>query len=272
MSSPTDQQSEATLYVGTFLSVVHEDDLREYFEGIGRIVNVKVMKTTSGKSYAFVTFESRKVAEELLRSEHYILGQRVTVDWAAFGKKVSSPGGTAKIYIAGLPKEASEDDLKGYFKQFGPVLDVKVVNSKSIGFVTFASAEVVEELLKEEHQILGQHVEVKWSIRQDRPSSNGSSHPLCRLGPSRSSYKREKTSSNFKWDRKNKYGFHENTDDGGYAHKRRCDEMDWNADKVDQDGSSVNVRPVYPHKPKAVKNEAEKSERKFRYGYRSVRI
>ena len=43
--------------------------------------------------------------------------------------------GTKSLYVGNLPYSSTEDDLREMFEQFGPVEDVRVIQSKGFGFI-----------------------------------------------------------------------------------------------------------------------------------------
>jgi RNA recognition motif-containing protein len=55
------------------------------------------------------------------------------------------------VYVGNLPWSTTEDDLAGLFKDFGPVLDVRVIQDRvtgrasGYGFVELAHREMVAE-------------------------------------------------------------------------------------------------------------------------------
>ena len=74
---------------------------------------------------------------------------------------------TSKIFVGGVSQEASEQDFKEYFMQFGRVIDATLMMDKDtgrprgFGFVTFDSEAAVENCLNKPLEILGKPIEVK---------------------------------------------------------------------------------------------------------------
>lgn len=94
---------------------------------------------------------------------------------------------SAKIFIGGLPRDLTDGELKEYFEQFGTLVDHVIIRceagcSKGFGFVTFARAESLREVFRNQpYQIKGKTVEVKQAIPKDgtisRLGGSGSSSP-----------------------------------------------------------------------------------------------
>lgn len=75
---------------------------------------------------------------------------------------------TKKVFVGGLPKEATEDVILEYFANFGEVVDLKVVYddegiSKGFCFLTYDSEEAAQAAMDnhEHNAILGKWVDVK---------------------------------------------------------------------------------------------------------------
>lgn len=74
---------------------------------------------------------------------------------------------TSKIFVGGVSQEATEQDFKSFFMQFGRVVDATLMMDKDtgrprgFGFVTFDSEAAVEACLAGDLQILGKPIEVK---------------------------------------------------------------------------------------------------------------
>lgn len=74
---------------------------------------------------------------------------------------------TSKIFVGGVSQEATEQDFKEYFMQFGRVVDATLMMDKDtgrprgFGFVTFDSEAAVDACLDSPLKILGKPIEVK---------------------------------------------------------------------------------------------------------------
>lgn len=74
---------------------------------------------------------------------------------------------TSKIFVGGVSQEATEEDFKNFFKQFGRVVDATLMMDKDtgrprgFGFVTFDGDAAVDACLQGPLQILGKPIEVK---------------------------------------------------------------------------------------------------------------
>lgn len=95
--------------------------------------------------------------------------------------------GNLKLFIGGLPDDATSEHLEEHFSQFGLILQANVryseKNQRSLryGFVTLSSVDGShEEVLQSAHEILGKTVDVKRDdpgLRPKAAKSGGGSQP-----------------------------------------------------------------------------------------------
>ncbi|KAJ7535875.1 hypothetical protein O6H91_12G049300 [Diphasiastrum complanatum] len=82
-----------------------------------------------------------------------------------------------KIFVGRLPPEATSEDLRRYFSNFGRIMDVyipkdaKKTSHRGFGFVTFADESAAERVSLRTHEILGHQIAV------DRAAPAGESPP-----------------------------------------------------------------------------------------------
>ncbi|KAG5621291.1 hypothetical protein H5410_006509 [Solanum commersonii] len=75
-----------------------------------------------------------------------------------------------KIFVGGISAETSEEILTQHFSRYGEVVKSQVIKfretncGKGFGFVTFADSSVINQLLHQQHIILGRTVDVKLAI------------------------------------------------------------------------------------------------------------
>ncbi|KAK6796742.1 hypothetical protein RDI58_004443 [Solanum bulbocastanum] len=75
-----------------------------------------------------------------------------------------------KIFVGGISAETSEEILTQHFSRYGEVVKSQVIKfretncGKGFGFVTFADSSVIDQLLHQQHIIVGRTVDVKLAI------------------------------------------------------------------------------------------------------------
>jgi len=161
------------LFVGGLATQTTTDALREHFSQYGRLVDAVVMsKQGRPRGFGFVAFEDPASAEAALAVPQWLGGRYVDVKCAVPGEHWEHRGPN-KIFVGGLPPEATTDDLRACFAAYGPIADAVVMvdrltkRSRGFGFIRFASGVqgtwAAEMVLQDPsgHQLGGKWVEVK---------------------------------------------------------------------------------------------------------------
>jgi RNA-binding protein Musashi len=193
------------------------ESLREYFSQFGDVQECTVMRdgaTGRSRGFGFLTFKDPKTVNTVMVKEHYLDGKIVRLQLYSSdlgSTRLSSPTKrtsglpfsplkidpkraiprdeqerTSKIFVGGVSQEATEQDFKQFFMQFGRVVDATLMMDKDtgrprgFGFVTFDSEAAVEATLNGPLEILGKPIEVKKAQprgnmrdEDDGPSSRG---------------------------------------------------------------------------------------------------
>lgn len=147
----------------------------------------------SGRSrgFGFLTFRDPRTVNIVMVKEHYLDGKIVRPSISTSTKapsKRSHPSSgsshlikidpkraiprdeqekTSKIFVGGVSQDATEQDFKEYFMQYGRVVDATLMIDKDtgrprgFGFVTFDNESAVDATLQGDLRILGKPIEVK---------------------------------------------------------------------------------------------------------------
>jgi len=92
----------------------------------------------------------------------------------------NEPEQMRKIFIGGLSYKTSDEGLRGYYSQWGELLDCVVMTDKNtgksrgFGFVTYGSCAMVDEAMKNRpHVIDGRTVQPKRAVPREESNSSG---------------------------------------------------------------------------------------------------
>ncbi|CAG8090382.1 unnamed protein product [Penicillium salamii] len=149
---------------------LNSESLRDYFSQFGEVQECTVMRdSASGRSrgFGFLTFRDPKTVNTVMVKEHYLDGKIIDPKRAIPRDEQEK---TSKIFVGGVSQEATEQDFKHFFMQFGRVVDATLMIDKDtgrprgFGFVTFDSEAAVEKTLSRPLDILGKPIEVKKAL------------------------------------------------------------------------------------------------------------
>jgi len=133
-----------------------QEEFAKFFERIGFIESVALMKNSDGSSkcYGFVKFEHPIDAELAVNTfDGYILdGKRLKVALARPG----GPRAKCKLFVGNIPIYWTENELKYFFATFGEILEIKVLRfdhgkSRRCGFVRFDKQECALQAMYSRH-------------------------------------------------------------------------------------------------------------------------
>jgi len=183
------------MFIGGIARETTEDSLRAYFAKYGNIKDCILMvdkMTGNSRGFGFVTYSDPSSIDGVLKNCPHTLDNK-RVDAKKCTPRSEQPARNAggyggnqskdnKIFIGGLSMETSKEDVEGYFSRFATVTEVNLVPDKNdtsrphkgFGFVTFASAEGVQQsVAKHYHQIKDKRVEAKSVENRPKPQYQG---------------------------------------------------------------------------------------------------
>ncbi|XP_020678683.1 DAZ-associated protein 1 isoform X1 [Dendrobium catenatum] len=149
---------------------VETEGLRQYMSKFGELDDCIVMKERStgrSRGFGYVTFASADDAKNALESDHVLGNRTLEVKIATPKEEMRAPAKkSTRIFVARIPHSVTESMFRSYFETYGEITDLympKEQGSKGhrgIGFITFSSADSVETLMAETHELDGSTVAV----------------------------------------------------------------------------------------------------------------
>ncbi|KAL6993754.1 hypothetical protein U1Q18_011870 [Sarracenia purpurea var. burkii] len=149
---------------------IDTDGLRDYMSKFGDLEDCIVMKERStgrSRGFGYVTFASVEDAKNALSSEHLLGNRMLEVKIATPKEEMRAPSKkVTRIFVARIPPSVTESAFRSYFEQYGEITDLympKDPNTKGhrgIGFITYANAESVDNLMAENHELGGSTIVV----------------------------------------------------------------------------------------------------------------
>lgn len=168
------------LFVGGLSWETTQENLQRYFSRFGEVVDCVVMKnneTGRSRGFGFITFKDPNCVSIVLSSNPHELDGR-TIDPKACNprgmQKAKRGGNYPKIFLGGLPANATETELRSFFGKYGKVMEVVIMydqekkKSRGFGFLSFETEDSIERVCAEHYVTFnGKQVECKRAEPRD---------------------------------------------------------------------------------------------------------
>lgn len=190
--SKADQDKK--LFVGGLNPKTNEESLRGYYSQWGEITDVVVMKdprSNKSRGFGFVTFKEAASVDKAQGSRPHKLDGKEVDSKRAMPREETSPevhAAVKKIFVGGLKKDVTNDDLAEHFGQFGTVTDAQIVmakdtnTSRGFAFVTFDDTDSVDKvILGRPHTINGHKADVRKALSREEMNKVRSKPPPARV-------------------------------------------------------------------------------------------
>jgi len=132
------------VYVGGISSDISSEDLKNLFESVGEVVEVRIRGKGDNKLYAFVNFRDKELALKAIQklNNKDLKGKKI---------KVSSSQAKNRLFIGNVPRDWTLDDFKNAVEEVGPgVLKVNLPKAprsdrhKGYGFIEYYNQACAE--------------------------------------------------------------------------------------------------------------------------------
>ncbi|KAF2835112.1 RNA-binding domain-containing protein [Patellaria atrata CBS 101060] len=164
---PIGIKEDGKMFIGGLNWETTDQSLKDYFSQFGEVLECTVMRdsaTGRSRGFGFLTFKDPKTVNIVMVKEHWLDGKTIDPKRAIPREEQER---TSKIFVGGVSQEATEDDFKKFFQQFGRVIDATLMMDKDtnrprgFGFVTFDGDAAVDATLAQPLEIHGKRIEVK---------------------------------------------------------------------------------------------------------------
>ncbi|KAL1936294.1 hypothetical protein VTP01DRAFT_428 [Rhizomucor pusillus] len=170
-------EHEYSVFVGQIPFEATEDDVRELFNQIGKVVDVDLPKYEGSKNRGFghVKFSKKKDVSKALKKEGdlELKGRTLVIKEAKPIQERKSIAERSKtksntMFIGNLPYSATEDDIRRICVKYGNVQDIRHLSQNGVAFVVF---NTVDECTKAIDSLSGMRLQGR-SLRTDYDSGS----------------------------------------------------------------------------------------------------
>lgn len=159
------KKDERTVFLSNLSYHIEEEQIREIFNEIGEITDLRLVRDYKGrpKGFCYVEFATQENAVEALKKDRMPLEGRPMFISPCEDKK-NNPNRTNfkfrtgleknKLFVKGIPQDMTVEELKEMFNSYGPLKDVRLVtyrngHSKGLAYIEYedensASAALVK--------------------------------------------------------------------------------------------------------------------------------
>ncbi|XP_023228030.1 ELAV-like protein 2 isoform X1 [Centruroides sculpturatus] len=187
-SSPED--SKTNLIVNYLPQAMSQEEIRSLFSSIGEVESCKLIRdkgTGQSLGYGFVNYVRSEDAEKAINTLNGLRLQNKTIK-VSYARPSSEAIKGANLYVSGLPKSMTQQDLEGLFLPFGRIItsrilcdnitEVDVLSSppglsKGVGFVRFDQRIEAERAIKHLHNTIPEGATEPITVKfANNPSNN----------------------------------------------------------------------------------------------------
>lgn len=155
-----------SLIVNYLPPTMNEGEIKALFQRVGEVSDVKLIRdkhglfadpmnpSTRGQSlgYGFVNYLKPEDAEQAIKILNGLRLQNKTIK-VSYARPSSESIKDANLYIAGLPRSMTQDELEKLFESYGTIIASKVIfyatNVKGVGFIRFDKKDEAVRAIQE---------------------------------------------------------------------------------------------------------------------------
>jgi heterogeneous nuclear ribonucleoprotein A1/A3 len=174
------QDQYKKLFVGGLNINTTTEGLRKYYEQFGAVSDAIVMRdpsTQRSRCFGFVTFDSVESVDAAQAARPHIIDEKQVDSKRAIPKEDTAPESRVacnKIFVGGIRRDITEDQLRDYFSQYGGVTECILAKDKAtgvsrgFGFITFDDTDAVDKVIvARPHTINDSKADVKKAIPKE---------------------------------------------------------------------------------------------------------
>lgn len=197
------EDSKTNLIVNYLPQTMTQEEIRSLFSSIGEVESCKLIRdklTGQSLGYGFVNYIRSEDAEKAINTLNGLRLQNKTIK-VSYARPSSEAIKGANLYVSGLPKSMTQQDLENLFSPFGRIITSRILCdnitdlwsspsglSKGVGFIRFDQRIEAERAIQKLHGSIPEGATEPITVKfANSPSSNAKAiQPLAAyLSPQR---------------------------------------------------------------------------------------
>lgn len=177
------EDSKTNLIVNYLPQTMTQEEIRSLFSSIGEVESCKLIRdkvTGQSLGYGFVNYVRPEDAEKAINTLNGLRLQNKTIK-VSYARPSSEAIKGANLYVSGLPKSMTQQDLENLFAPYGRIITSRILCdnitgvglSKGVGFIRFDQRVEAERAIQKLHGTIpdgaAEPITVKFA---NNPSSN----------------------------------------------------------------------------------------------------
>lgn len=145
IGSGTDETSKTNLIVNYLPQTMSQEEVKALFSSIGEVESCKLIRdkvTGQSLGYGFVNYHRAEDADKAINTFNGLRLQNKTIK-VSFARPSSDAIKGANLYVSGLPKNMTQQDLEGLFTSFGQIITSRILCDNITGRLTGISFSLV---------------------------------------------------------------------------------------------------------------------------------
>ncbi|XP_049844988.1 ELAV-like protein 1 isoform X12 [Schistocerca gregaria] len=151
------EESKTNLIVNYLPQTMTQEEIRSLFSSIGEVESCKLIRdkvTGQSLGYGFVNYHRPEDAEKAINTLNGLRLQNKTIK-VSYARPSSEAIKGANLYVSGLPKNMTQQDLENLFSPYGRIITSRILCdnitglSKGVGFIRFDQRIEAERAIQE---------------------------------------------------------------------------------------------------------------------------
>jgi len=145
VGGPGPEESKTNLIVNYLPQTMSQEEIRSLFSSVGEVESCKLIRdkvTGQSLGYGFVNYHKIEDADKAINTLNGLRLQNKTIK-VSYARPSSEAIKGANLYVSGLPKTMTQQDLELMFSSFGNIITSRILCdnmtglSKGVGFIRF---------------------------------------------------------------------------------------------------------------------------------------